>query len=903
MARRALLLIGTLSASLAMIFASAPSASAIPSRFFGLMWSGELSQATSPSHMEVVEHSGAKYFRVTLDWGAKNNFGWWIYDSIFQHAWERDVQIIPYIYGNHNGSSQFPTEAEYGPPGSGWETWLYELVQRYGYGGSFWAGKANPLPVGAWEIWNEPNLIGNNPGGAKAQPQNYARFLKRSASALRAAQGTVPISVLFGGLISIASNGGNLSVKDFLQGASEVPETGAAFNGLSLHPYSFALKQQEAGVQGNVTGARQNLSQIFSPTKSIWITELGWPAAPDAPEDPLHERVSEQEQANLLTGTFNWIKGQAEAMNIQSLLYYNVRDLNLNRWDYRTGLRRADGTFRPSWSAFQAQTGAAPWPVIEWQSENLGGSILDDPDIASRGAGSLDIFARSSTEALQRRTFGGGVWGPFEDFGRLISSGPGAVSWGSDRIDIVTRTSNGTVEQRWFDGSTWHSHNLGGNIVGDPDIASPGPGRLHVFARGTDNALKHKWFANGVWSNWESLGGTLTSSPGAVSWGSGRLDVVGRSATGSVTHWWFDGSWHSGDDLGGNIVGDPDIAAPAAGWLHVFARGTDNALKHKWLANNTTWSGWESLGGSLASGPGAVSWGSNRLDVVARTSNGTVVQWFFDGKAWGSYNLGGNISGDPDIASWGNGRLDVFARGQDDTLQHKWFTGNTWSGWEDFGNAPQSGVSTVSWGAGRLDIVSRRASDGSVMHWWLQNGWHSGNLGGNIVGDPELATTGTGRLHVFARGTDNALKHKWFGNGVWSGWESLGGTLTSSPGAVAWGSNRLDVVGRSATGSVIHWWFDGATWHSGDDLGGIIVGDPDITSWGPGRLDVFARGTNDTLVHKWFDNNTWSSWEGLGGLMASGPGAVALGPYDIHVVSRAPGNSISHWWLGYSNYD
>jgi hypothetical protein len=45
----------------------------------------------------------------------------------------------------------------------------------------------------------------------------------------------------------------------------------------------------------------------------------------------------------------------------------------------------------------------------------------------------------------------------------------------------------------------------------------------------------------------------------------------------------------------------------------VFARGPGNDLIYRWY--NRNWSGWESLGGNLASDPAVISWKPNRLDV------------------------------------------------------------------------------------------------------------------------------------------------------------------------------------------------------------------------------------------------------------------------------------------------
>src|SRR5690242_4941726 len=84
------------------------------------------------------------------------------------------------------------------------------------------------------------------------------------------------------------------------------------------------------------------------------------------------------------------------------------------------------------------------------------------------------------------------------------------------------------------------------------------------------------------------------------------------------------------------------------------------------------------------------------------------------------------------VASWGSERLDLFAKGTDGTLKHKVFNGR-WSGWENLGGAITSGPSAISWGPGRIDVVARGVA-GDVQHIWYSNGawgpWAS--LGGVI---------------------------------------------------------------------------------------------------------------------------------------------------------------------------
>ena len=65
----------------------------------------------------------------------------------------------------------------------------------------------------------------------------------------------------------------------------------------------------------------------------------------------------------------------------------------------------------------------------------------------------------------------------------------------------------------------------------------------------------------------------------------------------------------------------PVLVAPAAGARVV--------VDSKTIESNSGWSGWESLGGKLTSGPAAASWSEGRLDVFARgTDNALWHRWY-----------------------------------------------------------------------------------------------------------------------------------------------------------------------------------------------------------------------------------------------------------------------------------
>jgi spore germination protein YaaH len=290
----------------------------------------------------------------------------------------------------------------------------------------------------------------------------------------------------------------------------------------------------------------------------------------------------------------------------------------------------------------------------------------------------------------------------------------------------------------------------------------------------------------------------------------------------------------------------------------MWALGYDGNAPELWQAIQNkfvSWSGWESLGGSLGSAPSVASWASGRLDVFARGNDGSLIHKWYDGSSWhGWESLGGNLTSSPAAVSWTSGRLDIFARGPANDLIHKWYDGTSWSGWESLGGVLADAPSVSSWGAGRLDIFVR-GGDNALWHRWYNGGWFGWEgLGGVLTSNPAAASMTTGRLDVFARGGDNALWHRWYDANGWANWESLGGILASGPAASTWGTGRLDVFMRGTDNALWHDVYASNTW-SWEYLGGSLTSAPGAVSWGLGRIDAFGRGPDGTLWHKWFQGS------------------------------------------------
>ena len=267
-------------------------------------------------------------------------------------------------------------------------------------------------------------------------------------------------------------------------------------------------------------------------------------------------------------------------------------------------------------------------------------------------------------------------------------------------------------------------------------------------------------------------------------------------------------------------------------------------------------------------GPDAVSWGSSRIDVVARGAGNAIYHRVYTSTGWGAFNsIGGDSTSGPSVSSWGSGRLDIFTRGADDTLMHRAMNNNGWQDWQSLGGNLEASPDAVSWGTDRIDVVVR-ANGNNIMHRAYHNSvWDDSQYlgGGNAGSAPSICSWAAGRLDVFYRGTDNALYHQGYNDTGWLGWQNLGGNIVGGPDAVSWGPGRMDVVVRGPNNDILHRAFHDGAWDTWQSLGGNSASDPGISSWGPSRLDVFYVAANGELWHRAYNSSGWQAWQNMGG--------------------------------------
>ncbi len=220
--------------------------------------------------------------------------------------------------------------------------------------------------------------------------------------------------------------------------------------------------------------------------------------------------------------------------------------------------------------------------------------------------------------------------------------------------------------------------------------------------------------------------------------------------------------------------------------------------------------------------------------------------------------------------------------------------------WENLGGVLTSNTSCTTWSANRIDCFARGTDNAMWHRWWNGSAWGGWEtLGGVITTDPNCVSWGPNRIDCFARGTDNALWHRWWNGSAWGGWESLGGVITGPPECVSWGANRIDCFAKGTDNAMWHRWWNGSAWCGWESLGGVITSNLSCTSWSANRIDCFARGTDNAMYHRWWSGSAWGGWESLGGVINMAPECVSWSANRIDCFARGGGNAMYHrWWNG-----
>lgn len=324
--------------------------------------------------------------------------------------------------------------------------------------------------------------------------------------------------------------------------------------------------------------------------------------------------------------------------------------------------------------------------------------------------------------------------------------------------------------------------------------------------------------------------------------------------------------------INGEAASDPVAVKNQGGVTEVFVRNARNMIsRSRENAGNylplDTFSGNERFVGNVA----AILNQGNKLEIFARSTNNQLynryqnnpnVSSLNDWSGWGS--LGGNLKSDPAVTMNLDKRLEVFAIHQDDRvykIYHRVF-GGWWSGWEAMpGNLRFKGSPSASPdAAGRIHVVARGFDNAIYINFQTTpNGGYSGwmNFGGIGDGDPVITRRSDNRLAIFVRGTDGKLYHRYqlAPNGNWTNdWglftiQNIPALLNPRSKAAVSPDAGKKLIAVSAQGSQVKSVSETAiapewsVWH--DQQHGRIISNPAIIHrTNPAEADVFVVSSN-----------------------------------------------------------
>jgi hypothetical protein len=201
-------------------------------------------------------------------------------------------------------------------------------------------------------------------------------------------------------------------------------------------------------------------------------------------------------------------------------------------------------------------------------------------------------------------------------------------------------------------------------------------------------------------------------------------------------------------------------------------------------------------------------------------------------------------------------------------------------------------ISVESWGPDRLDLVGvgadreiwRKSFDRGDGGWQpAVSSWEE--LAGQWTQIPGAISWGSGRLDIFAVGTERQMYHRaWINHrkagGSWikKGWQPIEGVWKTHAVPVSMIHGRIDVFAIGTDDQMYCKVCEGEVtpggWHP---LRGEFRTAPAAVSWGPTRYDLFAIGMNDHMYHIAWDNNKWTTLDftSLDGSFKSPPAVVS----------------------------
>ena len=323
--------------------------------------------------VRYMKAGGIESVRWPLVWSgiqptAKGGYDWTSFDQTVAVAARAGLQVLPSIGSTPRWLARKPTTLPVanGRQRAAWTAFLTAAVKRYGPGGEFWREHrtegvnyepaiARPVPIRAWQIWNEPNFFYF---AYPVSPTNYAKLVTISSAAIKSAKPSAKVILagLFGEPTARGSRG--MPAATFLERLYRVPGLKTRFDGVSLHPYAVDAETLEEIVEGFHEVTVENHDRV-----GLYVTEMGWGSQNNFEQVAFEQGISGQ--VRQLRGAYGYLLDNQRRLNLKQVYWFSWKDAaGACTFCDSVGFFREGARFKPkpAWRAFVALTGGSVRP-------------------------------------------------------------------------------------------------------------------------------------------------------------------------------------------------------------------------------------------------------------------------------------------------------------------------------------------------------------------------------------------------------------------------------------------------------------------------------------------------------------------------------------------------------------
>ncbi len=329
---------------------------AVPPGFVGI----SPQNASNEKDFELMRQAGLNSVRLPLYWmGVEPQSpylvapDWSGFDRSVALAAEHGMRVFPFVWGTPPWVAPQPRiePVRYGWSRAAWASFLRRAVGRYGPSGSFWRENDELpfLPIRAWELWNEPNIVTFS---SNSDPERFARLLRVGGRAIHGADhgAEVILGGLFGRPLQVPPNIGS---GDFLNRVYRAQPVKRFFDGVALHPYVA----DASAMRPQIRNLRRVMRVHRDAATPLYVTELGWGS------DSFQTRWERGllGQARELDEAFSMLAGNRHAWRIGGVWWFSWTDIGAScQFCDSAGLLTEQREAKPAWYRFTAWTGGDP---------------------------------------------------------------------------------------------------------------------------------------------------------------------------------------------------------------------------------------------------------------------------------------------------------------------------------------------------------------------------------------------------------------------------------------------------------------------------------------------------------------------------------------------------------------